>query len=266
MNMYANNIVAGGDLKVNTQGAYDEIKKVIESGDFLNEQQDKSLPGQVDIFNMGGKASEKERASQVDGESDTGRSAVQGGKAKKAERPAAKKIESSKVKEEAAVTGVEHFASLKYGPMVGNATGHNVTGKSKRASEIFSDFGNKLDVAIKRKHRGTSLGTFNNQTYIVRIKKANDIPVLSHETGHMLDRMYQLSITINKPVRAELEKLGQVTSSPSYTKSRVRREGIAEFLRLYLTDESVARQQAPETYKYFESKVPRDILKVLHGL
>ena len=46
--------------------------------------------------------------------------------------------------------------------------------------------------------------------------------------------------------------LGQVTSKPSYSKKQVRAEGVAEFMRLYLTDPQDAIRQAPHYYAAFE--------------
>lgn len=159
----------------------------------------------------------------------------------------------------------DSFASANSGPGIGKATGLNTSKKSKRASEIFKDFGNKLDASIKqgKSERGT-LGTFNRMNHIIKIKKANDIPVLSHETGHMLDEMYQFNKM--RPYFAELENLGQATSRKSYSKDRIRREGVAEFVRLFLTDENAAMSKAPSFYTYFIQKVNGDTLKVLHDL
>ena len=46
--------------------------------------------------------------------------------------------------------------------------------------------------------------------------------------------------------------LGQVTSKPSYSKQMVRAEGVAEFMRLYLTDSQDAIKQASHYYAAFE--------------
>lgn len=163
-------------------------------------------------------------------------------------------------------TEEDTLVSTATGPRLGAASGENITGKAKRASEIAKDFANKLNLAIKKGGlRHDQLGNFNNQTYILRIRKANDIPVLSHETGHFLDRLYQLS-TSNNAVYKELERLGTATSRPSYNQARVRREGVAEFVRLYLTDNETALSEAPTFYQYFEQQVPTDVLSVLRGI
>lgn len=162
--------------------------------------------------------------------------------------------------------GEETLTSTRMGPRLGRATGANATGESKRASEIFKVFANKLDATIKRSPSRGTLGTFNNQTHIIRIRKANDLATLSHEVGHMFDRMHRFNEIKDKQIRQELESLGAATSMPSYSPARVRREGVAEFVRLYLTDENQAISQAPNFLNTFEKTLKKDIVDILKEL
>jgi hypothetical protein len=156
---------------------------------------------------------------------------------------------------------------------VGPATGKNTTGKAKRASEIVKDFEKKLEMAVKKGGiHWSRLGQFDNRTHITRIAKANDLATLSHEAGHYFDKLYTLSeiTTIKKRLGAgaakidsDLLALGAVTSRPSYPKFKQRREGIAEFIRLYLTDRDKTEHAYPELSEYIKKYIPRDVMGVI---
>ena len=75
---------------------------------------------------------------------------------------------------------------------------------------------------------------------INRLRTANDITTTAHETGHYLADLFN---NLNPPTTFDYEllALGRQTSRPSYTKVMVRREGEAEFFRLYLMDRATAQ-------------------------
>jgi len=157
------------------------------------------------------------------------------------------------------------LTSRNGGPVLGTATGQNTTGKSKKASEIYKDFSKNLGVAVRQGRVGVGrLGEFNNRNHLIKIRDANDIPTLSHETGHYLDNLYNLST--NRSHFRELEQLGQTTSMSSYSKARIRREGVAEFVRLYLTENDTARNRAPGFYNFFEQTLPDEVINTLKEL
>lgn len=159
---------------------------------------------------------------------------------------------------------------------IGNATGKNVSGKAKRPSEIVKQFEQRLKATIKKGGvHWTRLGEFNNRTYIIRIAKANDIATLAHEVGHYFDKLYDLTTlsTIRKQVGKgeqkivdDLMHLGKPTSRASYSKLRVRREGIAEFFRKYFTDSARTAEGYPELTDYVKSKVPREVMGIVEEI
>lgn len=120
-----------------------------------------------------------------------------------------------------------------------------------RRRDIVKFLSDKLDIPIRvGRYRQRARGIFKVRPEVVRTKLAQDIPIIAHEVGHYLDKRLDLSST--KAYDDELMALGQVTSKPSYSKKQVRAEGVAEFMRLYLTDPQDAIRQAPHYYAAFE--------------
>ena len=161
------------------------------------------------------------------------------------------KAKSSEVKGEfsgAVDDGVQAMASPG-GPV---PTGGNTTGTVKRR-DIIKFLDDKLNVPIRTgRFKQKALGIFKIKPEVVRTRMANDLPVISHEVGHYLDKQLGLA---NPAFDSELMALGSKTSRSSYTPGQVRKEGVAEFMRLFLTDEQAARQAAPKYFNMFEQKI-----------
>jgi hypothetical protein len=118
--------------------------------------------------------------------------------------------------------------------------------------DIVSHLSEKLDIPIRvGRFRQRARGIFKQKPEVIRTKLANDIPTISHEVGHYLDKKFGLSKT--GAFDAELLPLGKQTSKPSYTKQQIRKEGVAEFMRLYLTDPQSLPEKAPRYYAEFEA-------------
>jgi hypothetical protein len=105
-----------------------------------------------------------------------------------------------------------------------------------------------------------ALGIYRVKPESIRLQAINDIPVLSHEIGHAI----HFRVLSDAPGRAttwggrfdgELVPLGRPTSLKSYTRDMVRKEGVAEFVRLWLTVPATARAQAPVFSGFFESEM-----------
>lgn len=111
-------------------------------------------------------------------------------------------------------------------------------------------------------HRGAA-GVFKIAPEVVRSGMAEDIQVISHEVGHFLDKKFNLR---DPQYQRELNNLliqnGTLNLS-AYQPHQLHEEGVAEFVRLYLTDPQQAERLAPNFSKYFLSKLPEDIRKGL---
>lgn len=147
---------------------------------------------------------------------------------------------------------------------------HEPTGKNtdvkgtKSASQIFKAFEKQFGAAIKRRPKRGTLGTYNSREHLIRVKKANDIAVLCHETGHLLDRTYKWSEDSKAPYAKELMRLGETSSKKSYSDEKRRREGVAEFLRYYFTEPETA--QASSFYNYFVESMEKGELDAVNKL
>lgn len=139
--------------------------------------------------------------------------------------------------------------------------GDDSTTKVVRRSDIIKDLSKALDIPIRvGKYRYKAHGIFKVKPEVVRTKLANDIPTISHEVGHALDKRYGL-----RDVRFddELMKLGRNTSGPNYTPDQVRNEGVAEFMRLVLTEPERAMEAAPKFFQHYETKIPAEIRAII---
>ncbi len=112
-----------------------------------------------------------------------------------------------------------------------------------------------LDIPIRvGRYREKALGIYKTGPEVIRTRLAEDIQVISHEVGHHLDKLFGIRKTAfrDAAIRQELTKLGQSQPANHFT------EGIAEFVRLYLSDSQAARQQAPNFYRLFEEKLAQE--------
>jgi hypothetical protein len=133
-----------------------------------------------------------------------------------------------------------------------------------------------LDIPIRLGgFKRLALGIFKANSETIRLKLLNDITTIAHEVGHYLHYLLFPERGTVKGPRAllpggpgasdfgkafdkELLPLGKRTSRPSYPEDQVRREGVAEFLREWLTDRSQAFAKAPAFAKFFEETLQRD--------
>lgn len=159
----------------------------------------------------------------------------------------------------ASETGVQQgTVAVNTQPLTVIPNGAIKTPKSQR--QIITDIAKGLQVPIRFGRLRTSkfAGYFIPKLNLIGSKLADNIPIVSHEAGHKLDREFKMSE--NKAIASELNVLGDPAttgSMSSWTKSKTRKykmgEGVAEFIRYWLTDPTHAEQVAPNTFKVFES-------------
>ncbi|HHY44818.1 MAG TPA: hypothetical protein GX512_03805 [Firmicutes bacterium] len=161
----------------------------------------------------------------------------------------------------AADEAIQAFLGRRPSPRTGQQATQTV-----RRSDIVKFLSEKLDIPIRtgrfKTYRGKVLGIFKVKPEVIRTRLANDLPVIAHEVGHYLDKVYGLDLP---QFNAELMALGQKTSLPSYTADQIRAEGVAEFMRLYLTDPQQAQTQAPNYRAEFENRMSKEVKDILLG-
>ena len=128
----------------------------------------------------------------------------------------------------------------------------DATKETIRRRDIVKFLDSKFAPIRTGRFRRKSLGIFKIKPEVIRTRLANDLPVICHEVGHYLDKKLNLA---DPAYDQELLNLGEPQSKKSYTKEQVRKEGVAEFMRLYLTEPETAKQEAPNYYAAFENKI-----------
>ncbi len=106
-----------------------------------------------------------------------------------------------------------------------------------------------LPARVGRINIPKALGIFKRHEEVIRTKLAEDMPVIAHEAGHHLDKMFRIREIVKDPeMVAELVNLGKTQPKNHFT------EGIAEFMRHYLTgDDAALKKAAPKFYDWFEA-------------
>ncbi|MGE3190917.1 MAG: zeta toxin family protein, partial [Vicinamibacterales bacterium] len=127
----------------------------------------------------------------------------------------------------------------------------------QRPSDIVKQLRRALGgLPIRERHfRHRAVGIYKPDVHEIRVKVANDLPTIFHEAGHGLDISVLKISRRDARWRDELYALGEATSRPSYTPGQVRKEGAAEFFRLYLMQPSKAEASAPAYFKEFEARL-----------
>lgn len=142
---------------------------------------------------------------------------------------------------------------------------HN-TGAPVALADVRKYLAESLDIPVRLgvKVKGgvrKALGLFMVKPETIRMRALNDIPTLAHEVGHYLHYLLfpggkaQTASDFARRFDGELMTLGQRTSRASYAPDRVRREGVAEFLREWMTDRAGALAKAPNFTAHFEAEV-----------
>lgn len=130
--------------------------------------------------------------------------------------------------------------------------------------ELLENMRKRLGVTIRTGRLGRVdeevQGFFKVDPEVIRTRRHGNIQVIAHEIGHNLDKRFNLS---NPQFDDELMKLGRNTSDSTYTPEQVRNEGLAEYIRLYLTEPETAVQQAPRFSQFFEQSIDKKTMKAL---
>lgn len=161
-------------------------------------------------------------------------------------------------------------------------TGPTPTGRKVRLSEVRKFLVNKLGIPVYKGVRATgknakgALGIYKTKAEAVRMKSMNDVPTLAHEIGHHLHfTLWKRALdSSGNPIApdfkgafdSELMPLGQVTSAPGYSRHQIRKEGVAEFVSLWMTDPAAARAAARKFGGFFEAVLANDEPVIMQAL
>lgn len=96
-----------------------------------------------------------------------------------------------------------------------------------------------------------ALGQYDRRQEVIRLKYAEDLPALMHELGHYFDDKLGLRRRAGRYAE-ELISLGEATSPEGASVGYRFKEGIAQFLRFWVTGEQDVRLLAPGFNKFWE--------------
>jgi hypothetical protein len=119
--------------------------------------------------------------------------------------------------------------------------------------------------------RKIARGFFRPFERIIRTKKYLDLPVDFHEGGHAIQQMLWPEIDqiagkkgfnpkgpYSKIMRAELKKLGEALYGKKKPVGGYKSEGLAEFVKYYITDRAKVQAEAPRFYEEFTRRLLQD--------
>lgn len=138
----------------------------------------------------------------------------------------------------------------------------NTLSLSEIVERLRHDFG--VNVTIGHVRGSGVLGTYSNTTNGIRSRLYNDLPTISHELGHHLDNRYGITDSVPSAVSAELimcagsQKRGNATQTM--------KEGLAEFIRLYLQNSETATIYYPNIESLIRTRVDANDMALLDAL
>lgn len=142
-------------------------------------------------------------------------------------------------------------------PLLRQGDGSNNKKDVVKRSKIIQDLAKDLNIPIRTgRYRYDAHGIHNSKTGVVRVRRTNDAPTIFHEVGHELDNRHKTSWT--GQFDKELIPIGANTSGPGYSRDAVRREGVAEYFRLLISDPAEAHARAPGFHKAFMQSLTKE--------
>lgn len=120
--------------------------------------------------------------------------------------------------------------------------------------EIVAAMEQEFGVPIRVGHMGASKyrGFYKRKPEIIRQREAGDISNAAHEVAHHLDKKFTVSRVFHNPAMTPVMAVELRNLDYDQEKRRTS-EGFAEFMRLYLSDDTAA-DEAPGFYEWFVSE------------
>ena len=127
-------------------------------------------------------------------------------------------------------------------------------------ARVVEAAGNMVPFRIGRIGQRDARGVFKVGPEVIRIREAGNLPTAAHEMGHALEKALYgwkqnpwTSARVGAPAQRELQALGRELYGDTKPAGGYRREGWAEFTRLWLTDQATASEKAPKLTAWFET-------------
>jgi hypothetical protein len=143
------------------------------------------------------------------------------------------------------------------GPTAAESKPKKTISRVQLIENIRKNLGVTIDTGRTGYSRDQVLGVYKTQPEVIRTGYAEDYDTIAHEIGHHFVKQYNL---LEPRYEHELLNMMDTIGShdyQSYPRSEWFEEGVAEYMRVYLTDPDRARELAPEFTAHLESVLPK---------
>jgi N12 class adenine-specific DNA methylase len=172
------------------------------------------------------------------------------------------------VDDEAGSDDVESSKDIDAAESASRWTAERIEGgkdKGVTLSNIVDEISAKFNIPIssgKVADREAS-GIYKKQAEAIRTRISNNLPTISHELGHHLDKQYELS-----SLKSVDEIKGIVSDEflDKYPAEKINGELVAEFVRAYLKNINEANRLCPRFYSDFTSALSKEDLKAVNEI
>lgn len=152
------------------------------------------------------------------------------------------------------------------GPTRATSKPKETISRAQLVERIRKNLGVVIDSGRTGYNRQQVLGVFKTQPGVIRTGYAEDVETIAHELGHSLTKDHKLLDPSFEQELLDMMDTQGVHNYRSYPRSEWHEEGVAEFLRTYLSDPQQARQLAPNFSAFLDSKLPKDVRKGLRNV
>ena len=150
--------------------------------------------------------------------------------------------------------GAEPIPPRLGGSVKGEYSGGNITKKTllERARDIFAP------IRTGRIGQSGVEGFINHKNGVIRSRSYGDLDTISHEIGHLVDAALNLRKDAGafdgEFAKIVNERFGEGTYEPG----QIRGEGISEFMKDYVIDHQLAKQNFPKYFSAFEEALAKN--------
>lgn len=137
----------------------------------------------------------------------------------------------------------------------------------KSVTEIVQKIRNAFGIPISTgKFNQRAYGIYKTRAEAIRTKVSDALPTIAHELGHHFDKRYGLYIlpSTNEAIQVLISTRPEFAQS--YEVEQLPGEAVAEFMRDYLTDRTLAKSKYPAFYDAFVKALPEDQIKKLNSI
>ena len=139
-----------------------------------------------------------------------------------------------------------------------NSAPENIADIVKKISDKF-----EIPISTGKVTVKNASGIYKERSEAIRTRITNNLPTISHELGHHLDKKYDLSKL--ESVK-ELRKAVSEEFLEQYPTNEKNSEAVAEFVRIYLKNTNDANRLCPDFYSDFVSTLSKADLRALNEI